>query len=373
LGSPDRWTLNKTQIVSPIFLSNFSAQNFDSLEFTLAFEFPKLRLASIRGDDSVTARVQGDSGTWRVTWRKKSGSQGYGWIKAAEAVLSVQTFSGETPVALREAQANGNPQDSLPPAVFRVRAGTPSGGFPAGDLNRDTTVTTADAVSGFQSYAVSSSDPPEYEISQRSPVCAHDFALLYRHAIGLMPSLPIAPDPAPVRGDAEIQIDNPENLGNSLFRYRIAADKVQGALSAELCLNLNGTVIEAVQQISGTGRESLIYGRLYANNLYNLFAAYLDSLPVFESQLFTVVAKHRAGQNSGGLSLYSAFLNEGRIQGAGFPTAQNPRGNPTPFFPHGDGVHAAPVPMRALPRLCPGSARSKPCYTGTGRLLRILR
>lgn len=163
------------------------------------------------------------------------------------------------------------------------------------------------------------------DVSGNGEITSYDAALVFQFAMGLISGFPVEGKPAPKAAagafaEAGLSVGNAMDAGNGTFHYRIQGTGLAGLVAGEIALVLDhrisgiAAVTTAVPSARLTWRHDPVARMLFVSLTAN------DPVKGPAIDLIEIEAIHEAGMTGRGLDLASAYLNEGRLEGAGLPS-----------------------------------------------------
>lgn len=158
---------------------------------------------------------------------------------------------------------------------------------------------------------------PIADPSQNGTISSFDALLVSRHAVGLLPHLPIQPTDSLgyKRNSIEFQLSQPISRGNNIYEFTLNANTVSGIMAAEFSILFDTNQISNMS-LKLIGQRSL--SSKFNKNKGSISVAAVNNWPLegFNISFLTITVQYKSGvsiSNPSGFRFNRALLNEGRI------------------------------------------------------------
>ncbi|MFC1586220.1 cohesin domain-containing protein [Fibrobacterota bacterium] len=340
MGSQDIYIGSSDTVQVPVFLTNFDQANIRMIRFSVSYDpnalsfveaLPAEQLnepvnAELNGPDMVMVTLGGAEDIINSEWAELTQLTFLttGMQADSSTLLSFTDIEVTSGAILPSASTEFNiikapqPNDNLSPSSIIK-----------GDVNNDISVNMEDVQLAFENITgIGNQTEPVgtvLEVSGVHPTGVHDVAILYQHVVGLLPSLPNPKFPVSGQPDliitdqADLQLSGPVQVTGDLYAYTITGANLEGLLSAELVIEMDTNVIEAVSAVQASAGPALINGMAADAGSYRISISSPSAIEDPVLDWITILALHKPDATANGLpSLISAVMNEGAIRRPGY-------------------------------------------------------
>lgn len=171
------------------------------------------------------------------------------------------------------------------------------------------------------------------DVSGNGEITSYDAALVFQYGMGLIDRFPVesatedGPRPALAKTAAasrmqasSLALEGPVSMGGNLYRYRIRGKGLRGLLSGQFGFRISDPVVKITRVGSGVKGGRLAQSYVTGGSRLELALSTNDDVDQDQVDVLEIDAEHATGASGAGITLVSAYMDEGRFQGAGIAT-----------------------------------------------------
>ncbi len=329
----------------PLYLSSDGKDSISSLQFQFNIDTTVASLLDLKIDTVLAPN-------WKaVDWNKQSQSKvsmafagtqritgpEEGEFARLKILVAAQAKTGaSTMMTLTDISADEGRHVLISHTPGRIFVTNPN--ILYGDVNDDKEVDSTDARLILQCVVghlkLPHRDFPNFliavaDVSGNGSITSFDAALVLQYGLGLRSDFPIAQTGLAKRAaavsQANLRLLAPTRVSGQTFRYRIEGDQLAGLIAGELNLATAPEVLGVQRVASGmTGVRVSHRFDLVAHRLEMALAGNRKQVDG-KVGFIEIEAEHAEGYSGNGLTLESAYLNEGKIEVAGVNSVPSSR------------------------------------------------
>jgi hypothetical protein len=319
----------------PLYLSSVGKDSLASLQFNLELDTTVAVLLDVKVDTAVAPDWQLSewnrqnkspialalAGTHRIT-----GPEEGEFIRLKLRVVDEARNGASTMLTLTGISADEGRDVAVSHTPGRIFVFDPH--ILHGDVTGDGNVDLIDAKTILRhvvgSLALPSTDFPNFtlavaDVSGNGAITSYDAALVLQYGLGIIDDFPVERKVLLKRSSAQavMIMGMPVHAGGDTWRYRITGTDLEGLIAGELSLQTASTVTGIASVSTGMAGIRVSYGYDPASRRLDVALAANRKGPAGAVQLLEVEAIHAPGSSQPGLTLKSAYLNEGRLSVTG--------------------------------------------------------
>lgn len=336
-------------VTVPLYLANFLGQSLSSAQFTLRFDSSIATLIDVAMDSGLGS-------DWPLhEWNRDGGNAvavamggapvpfGYGegeLLRFRFVIRPGVTAGNVTALDLSDIELDEN--GTIKPTVLpgRILVTRPAGLY--GDVDGNGEVDMHDAnkimlhVIGL--LPLPDASLPEFtletaDVSGNGEITSYDAALVYQYGLGLIDRFPAESDTATGTRHAlakagassrmqasSLALEGPVSMGGDKYRYRVSGKGLRGLLSGEFEFRISDPVVKITRVGSGVKGVRLAQRYVTGGSSLELALSTNDDVDQDQVDVFEIEAEHAPGFSGAGLTLVSAYMDEGRFRGEGIAT-----------------------------------------------------
>ncbi len=330
----------------PLYLSNFEADSISAAQFYLEYDPAVVTLLAVKADSGLAKgwplldwkQTRPDEATVAMGGGVKPLGYGEGeLVRFGFRINSDAATGASSSLDLADVKFDDGGIIHATNVPGRITVSKPSVRY--GDVTGNGEVDLFDAQKIIDyvvgKMALPDPDYPDFtkavaDVSGNGEITSYDAALVFQYGMGWIGRFPVeeakaAGMPALKRGLAKagaaggssLFLQAPELISGSRYRYRLAGKSLMGLLSGELAFQVADGITDIPSITSGVqgARITSVYDP--AKGRLSVVLSTSDDVDEDQVDFLDIEAVHKQGVSGSGLTLVSAYLDEGRFSGAG--------------------------------------------------------
>lgn len=338
LGMKTHYAKPGDSVWVPIYLTNFDKVTLSAAQFNLNFDTAVVSLLSVSADSGLAHN-------WTlIDWNRQAKSpiaiamggadQPIGYGEGELLRLKLLVHPGAPSGAASRLELTGIKLDENAVITATHTPGRIVVAKPRilyGDVTGNGQVDIFDAVR-IQEFVVGritlpDSDFPNFtrevaDVSGNGEVTSYDAALVFQYSLGMIASFPVekpaAGKMAVGRAEAAFTVMGPIHVEGGVYAYRIRGENLQGLVGGELGISVGGSVANILKVKTSLPSARLAYRFDGIGRRLSVSLTANDPVAASGVDFIEIEVNQTAGMANSGLTLTSAYLNEGGIAGVGF-------------------------------------------------------